>query len=336
MSTETTLPAVRNGYSNVRRAFTLIELLVVIAIIAILAAILFPVFAQVREKGRQTACLSNMKQLGLAMVQYTIDYDESYPRQDDCINGGTKAPDGAPATAFGCTGTPGYGDRINHYKWWYWLYPYTRNTQILFCPSRPITDAPKAIQDAWNLSAENDYGYALNASLTGELNTWNKPLPLVAPGAIRDSFSGGTEAGIRSTASTMLLMERTGVALAPIAQQGAGVQTTIWPVIGQEYWGRVFARNNASTAINTAAMNAAGIDKGAAPHNEGMNIAYCDGHAKWLKVQQFMDNCAPVVANDIINATTCGPTGATCSGTFANPVLSKLDKDYPFWNVYKP
>ncbi|MBC7808436.1 MAG: prepilin-type N-terminal cleavage/methylation domain-containing protein, partial [Akkermansiaceae bacterium] len=66
----------------VRNGFTLIELLVVIAIIAILAAILFPVFAQARDKARQTSCLSNIKQLGLAMVQYTIDYDETYPRAD--------------------------------------------------------------------------------------------------------------------------------------------------------------------------------------------------------------------------------------------------------------
>lgn len=65
--------------TRVRRAFTLIELLVVIAIIAILAAILFPVFAQAREKARQSTCTSNQKQVGIAVLQYVQDYDETFP-----------------------------------------------------------------------------------------------------------------------------------------------------------------------------------------------------------------------------------------------------------------
>ncbi|NLJ36074.1 MAG: DUF1559 domain-containing protein [candidate division WS1 bacterium] len=94
-----------------RQGFTLIELLVVIAIIAILAAILFPVFARAREKARQNSCLSNVKQLGLATMMYAQDYDELMPASI-------------------------MSESPNSNRFWYQLlYPYISNDQIMLCPS---------------------------------------------------------------------------------------------------------------------------------------------------------------------------------------------------------
>ena len=94
-----------------RTGFTLIELLVVIAIIAIMAAILFPVFAQARDKARAAACLSNLRQLGLAQSMYAQDYDETLPK------GYHRLPDGSD------------------YPWYLAVAPYTRNVSIFRCPS---------------------------------------------------------------------------------------------------------------------------------------------------------------------------------------------------------
>lgn len=100
------------------KGFTLIELLVVIAIIAILAAILFPVFARAREKARQTSCLSNVKQLMLGYVMYAQDYDGYFPS------------DWRPGSLGG-----GWGD---HYSWRAMIYPYVKNLGIYTCPSDPV------------------------------------------------------------------------------------------------------------------------------------------------------------------------------------------------------
>ncbi len=109
----------QNKTISVKRAFTLIELLVVIAIIAILAAILFPAFARARENARRASCQSNLKQMGLGVMQYLQDYDEHYMQQHENAGG---------------------GDPIPSYYWFQPLQPYIKSTQLFVCPS--VTDAP--------------------------------------------------------------------------------------------------------------------------------------------------------------------------------------------------
>jgi prepilin-type N-terminal cleavage/methylation domain-containing protein len=119
-----------------RTGFTLIELLVVIAIIAILAAILFPVFAQAREKARATSCLSNYKQTALAILQYVQDYDEKFP-QATPKNGTNWSGSNAPVfvtTPPDLRGAPPYSP-VRYSTWTYATDPYRKNYQILACPS---------------------------------------------------------------------------------------------------------------------------------------------------------------------------------------------------------
>ncbi len=105
-----------------RRGFTLIELLVVIAIIAILAAILFPVFAKAREKARQTNCLSNAKQIGLAQLQYCQDYDEKFPREYWGATSVYTWPNG----------------QVTAGMWIPSVFPYANNIQMFNCPSNTV------------------------------------------------------------------------------------------------------------------------------------------------------------------------------------------------------
>ena len=111
-----------------RSAFTLIELLVVIAIIAILAAILFPAFARARESARRSSCLNNFKQIGLGIMQYSQDYDETLPRF---------------SFGNGYNGFGGYGAAGDDgARWADMIYPYIKSTQVFNCPSGTKTAAP--------------------------------------------------------------------------------------------------------------------------------------------------------------------------------------------------
>lgn len=109
-----------------RRGFTLIELLVVIAIIAILAAILFPVFARARENARRTSCTSNLKQIGLGVMMYTQDYDEMYPM----YRRNTTEPPPIPAY------------KTDYWEWQHMVYPYTKNEQVYRCPNGNPATSP--------------------------------------------------------------------------------------------------------------------------------------------------------------------------------------------------
>jgi len=140
----------RGGFTLITSGFTLIELLVVIAIIAILAAILFPVFAKAREKARQVTCLSNLKQLGTSMMMYTQDYDEHYP-----------------------VGHNGEGE-----GWAGQLYTYVKSTQLYTCPNDPTTPDPA------NKRTVVSYGFNVNMqggySLGGVLSAAQAPANTVA------------------------------------------------------------------------------------------------------------------------------------------------------------
>jgi prepilin-type N-terminal cleavage/methylation domain-containing protein/prepilin-type processing-associated H-X9-DG protein len=134
------------------RGFTLIELLVVIAIIAILAAILFPVFARAREKARQASCLSTVKQMGLAAMMYAQDYDETnVPCNTTNVNITYSRPGGDFSLSWG--------------PWFALIQPYTKNPHIFICPS----------------GGDNYYGctsYGANIRVTGR--TFGRPVVKLA------------------------------------------------------------------------------------------------------------------------------------------------------------
>jgi prepilin-type N-terminal cleavage/methylation domain-containing protein/prepilin-type processing-associated H-X9-DG protein len=129
-----------------KKGFTLIELLVVIAIIAILAAILFPVFARARENARRASCQSNLKQIGLGLMQYTQDYDERYPRfgEDPNLSAGRTTP-----------------------NWTQTIQPYIKSTQLFRCPSNTSNTSTKARADTYEGIAypliNRSYGMNRNA-----------------------------------------------------------------------------------------------------------------------------------------------------------------------------
>ena len=145
---------IRANIRCARAAFTLIEILVVISIIAILAAILFPVFGRVRENARRTSCLSNLRQIGLGLQQYTQDYDEQNSRSWYVASGASSAS--------------------ASYKWMDAIYPYVKSEQVFNCPCHtlPVNIPPSAsIFDSYKFRDGTRWGsYAANVTYFGDGN----------------------------------------------------------------------------------------------------------------------------------------------------------------------
>ena len=145
------MPLNRPDAAPARRGFTLIELLVVIAIIAILASILFPVFARAREQARKTACASNLKQIGLAAMMYSQDYDE------------TLCPFSQGAGPQGCLGFAG----ADGPRWADMIFPYVKNKQVFDCPSGTQRMATYSGGSYFDISK---YSYGYNSASSSAAN----------------------------------------------------------------------------------------------------------------------------------------------------------------------
>lgn len=179
-----------SGSPPARRGFTLIELLVVIAIISILAAILFPVFARARENARRASCLSNLKQIGLGLMQYTQDFDERLPNAYNTYSAG------AVTYPNGTTGIT--------QPWYLMLDAYVKNWQIYNCPS-----ADKPIQYLGGYQMEQfPYSYNYIAPIvTGCGTTYDCGVALGTPNNAGEHNAGASLAAVEDSAGTIFVTE---------------------------------------------------------------------------------------------------------------------------------
>ena len=233
--------------SNTKTAFTLIELLVVIAIIAILAAILFPVFARARENARRASCQSNLKQFGIATIQYTQDYDGYYPFIFN--NNGTNIPGGSWNNPGNTSATLWFFPQL--------LYPYHKSTQIFNCPNGD----PEEADHPWRGH------YGANTLICTDPRSMTATVPIFP----------AHESEFTVVSQTYLYMDCGDYRANPY-------RGNIERPNGSIYLPGTGPGSAVDLPAQTAAVSDyAKSDFGSGRHFDGVNMAFADGHVKFLK-----------------------------------------------------
>lgn len=275
-----------NSPRRAAKGFTLIELLVVIAIIAILAAILFPVFAQAREKARQTSCLSNEKQTGLAILQYVQDYDENYPS-------GRWSPVTPVALQYG-------------QAWAGSIYPYSKSGQILRCPDDPTF--PVAATSTTPALYPVSYVYNYNIATNTALAALTAPAATIVMAEVKSVEANAVVQGETPTGAT-IQFSSTGDGLNVLACNNS---TSMPAVAGSAQYDYGIP---AGYQTGTPALPYPGIfsanTQGRHSGNSGSNFQLGDGHAKFTKDGQVCAGFNATNSTDGLNTGTKQACGAS-------------------------